>query len=122
MSFKELDLIRDGKKVTWEYLGEGWSGDYNPDDPEDTQLLRFSCSQIVDIDTDDGDDLTEGWQELPDSSYCTRMPINTPYSILAEAAARIMQEIEDVNYKKALEQLSYLCPEDFGYEFPEESP
>ena len=115
MDFKDIELIRGDKRVVWEYIGEGWSGDYNPDDPEDTQLLRFSCFEKVFYHEED-------WTELSDSSYCTEMPINTPVSILAQAAARIMQEIEDVSYKRALEQLSYLCPEDFGYEFPEEQP
>lgn len=101
--FKEIALTKGNRRVIWEYIGEGWSGDYNEDDPQDTPLLRFSCFRR------DGKE----WGEMPDASYCTRMPLNSPAKILKEAAKIIVEAIQDCQYKRRLEELSWFCPEDF---------
>jgi len=39
-----MDKLKKGKVIIeWVELGEGWSGDYNSDDPEDEELLRFDA-------------------------------------------------------------------------------
>ena len=124
MKFNELTLERKGRRVTWEWIGEGNSGDYDPEDTEDTPLLRFSCYEYVEspemaLPESVGDDGTVAvhdsmeWIAMDDASYCTQMPINTPPQILAQAAAIIMEAIEDCSYKKRLEELSWLCLVDF---------
>ena len=106
----DLELARGTHKVVWEYIGEGWSGDYNPEDSEDTPLLRFSCYECDEHGfTMDAD----AWRQMDDASYCTRMPVGTPVQVLARAAGIILEAIEDVNYKKRLEELSWFCPDDF---------
>ena len=42
------ELIKDRVKVEWVELGEGWWGDYDPDDPMDEELLRFDVSWLDD--------------------------------------------------------------------------
>jgi len=59
------ELIKDRVKVEWVELGEGWSGDYNPEDPNDEELLRFDVSWL----NDDSE-----WEDPGDVSYCTRFP------------------------------------------------
>ncbi len=55
--------INDGiVRVDWVNLGEGLSGDYNPQDPEDENLLRFD----VYVMNNEGE-----WEEVEDASYCT---------------------------------------------------
>jgi len=110
--FDDLILTQGKHRVTWEYIGEGWSGDYDPNDPEDTPLLRFSCDEFGAVDPDNDASPWE-WYQMDDASYCTRLPVTTPTRHLARAAAIILEAIRDVNYKKELERLSWFCPEDF---------
>lgn len=58
-------LIKDRVRIEWVELGEGWSGDWNPDDPNDEELLRFDVSWL----DDNGE-----WVDPGDVSYCTRFP------------------------------------------------
>lgn len=60
----EFALIKDDVKAEWVRLGEGWNGDYDPDDPEDEELLRFDISVL-----EDGE-----WVAVDDASYCTMVP------------------------------------------------
>lgn len=102
-AFADIVIIKGDKKVVWEYLGEGCSGDYDENDPKDTPLLRFSCFKKG----------KEGWQELSDSSYCTRMPTSSPKKYLKQVAKDILKAIEKSSYKRKLEGISWICPEDF---------
>ena len=116
--FVEIEFIRGDYRVVWEYIGEGWSGDYNPEDPSDTPLLRFSCSrrEVREIDSCVG---VDEWEELPDSSYCTRMPATTSMHVLAAAAAEIMEAVyKKESYKRQLEHLSWMAPGDFRVGIP----
>lgn len=70
-----------------------------------TPLLRFSCFKRKDS--------QEDWEEITDSSYCTLLPVETPMPNLSAAATIILEAVKDVNYKKRLEELSWLCMEDF---------
>ena len=98
-----LELIYKDKRVVWEYIGEGRSGDFNPKDKRDEPLLRFSCSMLA----------KNEWIEMVYSSYCTNLPVGTPMKILARAASEVMEAIQDVNYKRRLEDLSHVCISDF---------
>jgi hypothetical protein len=111
MSFSELEasgqtsLEGDGFRVEWVSLGEGNFGDYDPEDPEDEEFLRFDVSRQG----EDGQ-----WEQIQDGSYCTLMPVDTSVEILRAALVYILREIGGgFNVKRRLEQLSWLAPEDF---------
>ena len=110
-TFEEITLTKGDKKVVLEWIGEGNEGDYNEDDSEDEQLIRFSCSEFVHR-REDGN-LINDWDELESSSYCTQLPVGTSMKTLIRAAAEVMEAIQDVSYKRRLEELSWMCPEDF---------
>jgi len=93
------EKTRGNLRAEWEYIGEGMSGDYDPDDPNDVELLRFS---IVDVNTD---------EQLEDSSYCTQMPVDTDVEILDRALELIL---DAAGSKRELESLSWMKPEDFA--------
>lgn len=84
-------------------IGEGLSGDYNPDDPDDVQLLRFYVYR-------DGEQMDYG-------SFCTLMPVDTPQYIIDHALRFLMKEVEDSleagGFKKAMEFCSWMEPADF---------
>ena len=102
------DRMENGVKIVWEWIEEGTSGSYQADDPNDEPLLRFSCSVWAESGT-----VMEAWEELPDSSYCTNVPINTPKEVLGALADQILNEIADMVFgghrvKKTLERLSHI--------------
>lgn len=90
---------RGNVTVQFENLGEGHCGDYNPDDPDDENLLRFTVYM-------DG-------EEVEDASYCTTIPANTDVIVVTKAAERILKEVYDplqagYSIKKLCETLSWI--------------
>ena len=108
-----MELTRNNIKVEWVELGEGVSGDFDPDDPDDIELLRF------DVSFKNGSE----WTEIPDASYCTRFPVNACPELKLRALEVILDEYCDAlcgeynenspSVKKLGEHLSWICPEDF---------
>jgi hypothetical protein len=100
-------IIRNNVRVDWVNLNEGHSGDYDPTDKYDENLLRFEVYRF------DGSE----WLEVPDASYCTQMPASSPHQVLKVGLKIIMDAIyDDVrNHGKAkriCESLSWIKPED----------
>ena len=99
--------ITSGKlRVDWYNAGEGLCGGYDPEDPDDMNLLRFDVYKSI----DDGN-----WEAVDDASYCTQVSAETPdnellrllYSIFNEYYdAIIVSEAESV--KKLGESLSWI--------------
>jgi hypothetical protein len=89
--------------VEWEYLDEGYSGDYDDSDLEDSPLLRFTVYKKG----------KEGWEQIDDSSYCTHVSILTPKEVLQKLAEYILWEVEEqvesgYSIKKLCEKLSWI--------------
>ena len=105
LTFTDLEIIQGDVKIVWEWLGEGWSGDYNEKDPQDSPLLRFSCFRRV----------SGVWEEVDDGSYCTRLPLSTLPEHLEMAANSIIDAVNSSWPKRRLEELSWLCPKDFEH-------
>ncbi len=80
-----------GYELDWEDIGEGLAGDYNPGDPNDIPLLRFSVSQ-------DGEQIENG-------SYCTLVRADAPQSWLDHAGLQILTSGVD---KRSLERASWI--------------
>tara|TARA_R110002051_G_scaffold251722_1_gene311084 strand:- start:53 stop:409 length:357 start_codon:yes stop_codon:yes gene_type:complete len=105
------EVIRGGRKVEWVDIGEGWSGDYNPDDPEDVALLRFDVLELTKVDGLFSDSPELEWEVLDDASYCTQMPADTSEADLRRAAEIIMDATYgQTNIKKICEELSWISP------------
>lgn len=71
-------------KVELEHIGEGYNGDYDPTDPEDAPLIRFTVY--------DGD------EPVDRGSYCTNVTACASQNALwkfAEDMARVLQPIID---------------------------
>ena len=108
--------------VEWYNAGEGWDGDFNPDDPEDVNLLRFDFYGRK----------NGKWLPVIDSSYCTQVPVDSPDEVLANLLEVLMDEGEDAVQialaedridrgdiipagRKVFEELSWISP-DWAYE------
>ncbi len=102
-------------KVDWTNLGEGHCGDYNPEDPEDEELLRFDVYVNMAEKREEPD-----WQEVEDASYCTNVPLSTDMKVLVKLLKIIHREYRDVitdneyipSVKKLGERLSWLNADD----------
>lgn len=95
--------------AVWEDIGEGWNGEYDPDDPDDTPLLRFTVMKFYQT-----NDFGGQWVEVDDGSYCTQMPVDTDEAILYRALELILDAAEEPSPKRAFEELSWMKPEDFN--------
>lgn len=99
-------LTENYVRVTFVNLWEGVSGDYDPDDPEDTPLLRFDVERWNGFD----------WEPVEDASYCTTIsasPCDHNKECLKELLRTIMDTVgDDVragnSIKKKCEGLSWL--------------
>ena len=99
---EELVVSRGPVRVGWCNLGEGYFGDYDEDDPEDVNLLRF--------------DVDLNGEPVDDASYCTQVPADTPDLTLIKLLHIIMNEIHDPlmsgdGIKRLCESLSWIDAE-----------
>lgn len=108
-------LERGNLKAEWEDLSEGYNGDYDPDNPDDCSLLRFTVY---------ASDESGEWGVIGDASYCTRVPASTPRPVLREMLECILNEFWDAldghlgysspSVKKLGEELSHISVEVFS--------
>jgi hypothetical protein len=90
-------------KTEIEWIGEGLDGDYNPGDPNDVPLLRFSVYKKI----------NGQWEAMDDASYCTQLPATITTKKALEAAGQILSLVEDTvlkggSIKKICEKLSWI--------------
>jgi len=62
-----ISLFDNDIKAAWINLKEGRDGDFNPDDPDDINFLRFQLFKW--------DEKANDYIEAPNSSYCSRVPV-----------------------------------------------
>lgn len=98
-------LLVDGDlAVELDHIGEGYGGDYNPDDPEDDELIRFTVLRRVD----------GVLEPIDDGSYCTRLPATITPAQADRATREILKaaRIGDAggNLSRLLEEQSHLSP------------
>jgi hypothetical protein len=84
--FEEVTVRKGRLSVTWEYIGEGKSGDFNPDDPDDYPHLRVYAML-------DGEDIEKG-------SYCTLASVDTPKDRLIGSALALLYLADRFNSAK----------------------
>jgi len=126
-------ISHDGKyKVEWVFIGEGWNGDYDDTDPDDTALMRFDTYQhskaVCDecgseggrhlgtcyhSNCDEDDFGLHGcgeWAEFEDGSYCTQTPYDTPDGVLVALAQLMVDRIADHPTRRTCEEMSWASP------------
>lgn len=95
-------------RVEWVNLNEGECGDYNKDDPEDINYLRFDvyCRETP----------SDDWRPVEDASYSTQVPAGTPCDVLEKKLRTIFDQynlfIDEIlnggSVKKLGERLSWI--------------
>lgn len=103
--FQIKALVRDNVKVEWMAIGEGLHGDYDPEDPQDIELLRFSVSVLRD----------GFWEEKENASYCTQFPVSASaeeqvagLQLLLGQFHYVLSPNIDISVKKLAEKMSWL--------------
>lgn len=108
-----VSISNDITRADWYNAGEGWSGDYDPEDPDDINLLRFDIYKNLSPDSEE-----DYWETVEDASYCTRVPANATLENLTKLLYIIFKEYDNVlssdpeaSVKKLGESLSWIeCP------------
>jgi hypothetical protein len=102
-TYPDISLEWGDRKVSLCHIGEGYDGNYNPEDPEDTPLMRFDIYERV-----NGE-----WEAMDDASYCTAIPATVSKAKLSKALLIIMEGTYGrERVKKAAEGLSWLTEGD----------
>lgn len=117
---QSIRLEKQGLVMDLDDLGEGENGDYDPDDPEDTPLLRFSFYARP---TGAGDKDGE-LMEIRDSSYCTLIDARLDFETRLACALVVFRNIQQVvgpypdeyaqGAKRACEEMSAMCVQLLG--------
>lgn len=99
-----MQLIKNSIRIELVNLGEGLSGDYDPTNPEDVNLLRFDVSRKV----------GRRWEEIPDASYCTQIPAYANTQTKRKVLQILMRDIyppasRGHSIKKLCERLSWIA-------------
>lgn len=103
-----MTVMDDVLRVDWCNIGEGYNGDFDPDDPEDANLLRFDVSVKC----------VDGWEPVVDGSACTCVPADTPEDVLKRLLQHIFNSYREVihgceypSVSRITDKLSYLAGE-----------
>jgi hypothetical protein len=84
LDFPSIVAQKDDIRVVLDYIGEGRSGDYDDEDPEDIPLMRVYIER-----EEEGD-----WTEIQhDASACLMLPATTPKDKLQQIAADFLQQV-----------------------------
>jgi len=94
--------------LQWEYVNEGYSGFYNPDDPDDAPLLRFTIYEWIEGHYSNGHWVYSDWQQKEDASYCTLLPVGTDADLLRRFGERLL----GATGRRELEFLTWTTPEE----------
>jgi len=125
----DLELVRGDVKVELDWIGEGVSGDYQADDPEDEPLLRFTVLRRSGLETNDPYALDAGyeqneWTPFRDACYCTNISAILPKAKLLELMGVLMDGVfnpasQGHSIKRLCERLSWIgndgLPEGLAY-------
>lgn len=112
-----MEMVRGQVKVELEHIGEGFDGDYDPEDADDAPLMRFSVYGKPDgaewPGLEWGEPNAEGWQAFNDASYCTHIRDDISVPAKLDYLKRLMDEVYDdasagKSIKKLCEHLSHI--------------
>lgn len=97
-------LDREMCRVELLDCGDGLRGDYNPDDPEDVALFRFSISRFN----------GSMWEAL--GNTCTQLPVSSNFETQEKALRLIMSRVHSPvrrcqDLTELLQELSWLSPD-----------
>lgn len=102
LEWRDVSLERGSVKVALEWIEEGTSGDYDPEDDDDTPLLRFTVFKDE--------------EQVQYGSFCTLMPITITPTQAYKVVVLLMDAFYDAvmgeeSIKTRAEDLSWMNPD-----------
>lgn len=102
--------------VEWVELGEGLCGEYNENDPDDVELLRFYVQRWYEPgegNWSSGTVTEAGFYDMDDASYCTNFPVKSTDEERKVGLQVLMSRLfdrasRDESVKKICEELSWI--------------
>lgn len=99
-----MELIDGNVMVELVHEGEGFHGEYDPTDPDDQPLLRFSVYQ-----RGEGE-----WEQVENASYCTQLNAGISLSDQIQICRTILGRVKplinsDKSLRRECEDLSWLA-------------
>lgn len=99
-------------QVGFDYIGEGYNGEYDPNDPDDRPLLRLDVLVYDGYQGFAEPALEDGWLYPSDGSICTGIPADTsPHTQTSYLynALEILSDVvlTDASLKSAMANISY---------------
>lgn len=94
--FETYSFTKGNHTITWEYIGEGLVGDYDPNSPNDVKLLRFYYER-------DGNEI---------GSYCSGLSVDTIRPLLDVASEEILRLMAKHGTKRGLQLASWIDMDD----------
>lgn len=112
-------LIVDDIRVEFVELGEGLSGDYDENNPDDVELLRFDVfvrptGDEQDYDLGEFSDETGAWVDPGDASYCCGIPVTATPEQKQAALRYIASHIGTPPRKHAMQACSWIALNEDG--------
>lgn len=113
----EIVHVEGNIKVVLGWIGEGKSGDFDPNDPTDIPLLRFDIYTHHSLNYPFSENNGKKWHPVNDASYCTCL-IADNKQVAKDASKTIMKMVKgpilsNLPIKKVCEELSRLSTADF---------
>ena len=109
-----VSISDDYIRVDWYNAGEGYFGDFDPENSKDDNLLRFDVCFNPYYSPNTKFEYVD-WEEVEDASYCTLVPADTDIELLVRLCWCIFKEYRDVidsypdsSLKKLGENLSHI--------------
>lgn len=79
--------------LSWEFIGEGYNEDYDPDDGLDQPLLRVY--------------LYKDGELVEDGSYCTQVPDGTPSDVLVALSEDLFMSLGENFERRVMEDWTW---------------
>lgn len=113
-TFHEMTLVNPNNsyvRIDLKWMGDGRTGDFNPENPNDVALLRFIVYYRE-------MEHRGAWEQVSFATFRTNLPATTPRGILAQAIKRIYDEVagevvKGNSVKHICENLSRISPDWF---------
>jgi hypothetical protein len=117
--WEDVVVEHDEYMVEFTYIGEGFSGDYDPSDKSDSPHLRFYGARWnPEAETTylrtDGSLVTfpGAWEDGDDCSYCTRLTVKASDKVLERTTELVADAMNSSSPKRRLEELSWMTEGD----------
>jgi hypothetical protein len=100
-------------RVSLQWIGEGYEGDYDSDNPDDAQLLRLDAADLTKHAPAEYCSGSGCCRSAQDASYCTLMTAELDREVAASMCEHIAKQLEGLpHWKRPLERLSWVDDED----------